>query len=377
MEAVRKIQHHDDARVLIVSQRGRMPLAQRCLTYEFERLIAEFDRADIVTFDHSMDGWGIRRRLFNRLGCRVASLVTGRTLHADRRYDLVFVPIQSIADLIHLGCIDRWIGGARASVCMIDELWARNIARHPYECAVLKKFDHVLLGCAGSVAPLAQVVGPRVRYLAPGIDAVSLCPWPNAPHRSIDIFAMGRRSPETHAALIDFAARTGRFYFYDTLSAYTVKDVRDHRRMLGSALKRTRCFLAYRAKVNADSQTAQQEETGFRFFEGAAAGTIMVGEAPDTAIFREQFPHEGAVIELPYGSTEVAGVFEQLDGDPNRTERIRRDNVHACLARHDWSHRWATILDVAGLDAAPNLTLRKAVIENLLRALLDAARAAA
>ena len=45
--------------------------------------------------------------------------------------------------------------------------------------------------------------------------------------------------------------------------------------------------------------------------------------------------------------------LEQFEQSPARLDRIRRANVTNCLRKHDWSHRWRRVLDLAGLAPMP------------------------
>jgi hypothetical protein len=39
---------------------------------------------------------------------------------------------------------------------------------------------------------------------------------------------------------------------------------------------------------------------------------------------------------------------------------VRRDNVKACLLKHDWAYRWEHILAAVGFSPLPQLAARKA-----------------
>jgi len=93
--------------------------------------------------------------------------------------------------------------------------------------------------------------------------------------------------------------------------------------------------------------------------KGAAAGAVMIGEAPRTRAFEQQFDWPDAVIELPFGSDSIDALMNELDEQPDRQNEIRRSNVVQALMRHDWAYRWETVLKVAGLEPMPALLERK------------------
>ena len=146
-------------------------------------------------------------------------------------------------------------------------------------------------------------------------------------------------------------------------------DPAEHRALLAEKLKRTGFFIANKAKANEGGERGVQEEVGFRFFEGAAAGTVMIGDAPDVDSFQQNFDWPDAVVPLPYGSTEVAGLLDALIRDPERLQSIRVANIRNSLARHDWSYRWDQVLQWAGMGRPEALARRQARLEDLAASL--------
>jgi hypothetical protein len=83
--------------------------------------------------------------------------------------------------------------------------------------------------------------------------------------------------------------------------------------------------------------------------EGAAAGAILIGEPPDTSIFREHFDWPDAVIPVPFDSPDIGAILKELDEDQERLDGIRKNGVINSLLRHDCVYRWAGILDAVGI----------------------------
>jgi hypothetical protein len=160
--------------------------------------------------------------------------------------------------------------------------------------------------------------------------------------------------------LLDLARERRLFYLYDTFSGnIPVQNPAEHRLQLGNLIKRSRFFLANRAKANEEGETGRQEELGFRFFEGAAGGAVMIGEAPEVASFQEHFDWPDALIHLPFGSPRIGELIAGLKGQPQRLARIRRDNVVHVLRRHDWAYRWRAVLEYLGLTPLKGLRERE------------------
>lgn len=362
----------DEPRVLLFSQRGLSPVISRCFSYEFEDAIRAMDRVDLLAPDYRFRSGELIYRAFNKAGRHTRALRSVNPgvapIRIDRRYELFFAVFQFATDLPTLNALRAWRQHCHQAVCLIEELWTRDLGRLDSQLALLREFDQVLTNCRQTVEPLARAIGRPVHYIAPGIDALRFFPATEPTARCIEVYNMGRRHPATHRALLEYTGARQSFYLFDTFRGnLPVQDPAEHRRLLAEKLRRTRFFMANKAKVNEEGETGDQEEVGFRFFEGAAAGTLMIGDPPDVASFRENFDWPDAVVHLPYGSAEIAPVLAGLESAPERVERIRRDNVRNTLQRHDWVYRWEQVLDWAGLPAGEVVGVRKDRLQSLAR----------
>jgi hypothetical protein len=211
-----------------------------------------------------------------------------------------------------------------------------------------------------------------------GVDALRFCPHPNPPARFIDVCGIGRRSPVTHDALLELARERGMFYFYDTIQSrpvgtltkqmtFRVTNPREHRLLFSQLLKRSRYFIANRAWADRFGLLPGEDEIAARFYEGAASGAIMLGDPPDSEDFRTQFDWTDAVVPIPFDAPRIAEVVADLDAHPERSSRIRRDNMANALLRHDWVYRLRALLDAVGVAPTDSMLAREA----RLRALAD------
>jgi len=146
---------------------------------------------------------------------------------------------------------------------------------------------------------------------------------------------------------------------------FSVGNAAEHRLLLANILRRTRYYVAYRSRVNEPEQTIGREEISGRFYEGAAAGTILLGEPPGSEEFSRQFDWPDAVIRLPFDSPEVGEVLAALDADPQRLERARRRNARQAALRHDWLHRIQTVFEAARLPPTQGMLERQKRLEKL------------
>jgi hypothetical protein len=158
-------------------------------------------------------------------------------------------------------------------------------------------------------------------------------------------------------------------YVYDTLHGGTVIDWSEHRFLTASMMKRSRYFIAFNPPDvggGGKGKWKQEQALSTRYFEGAAGGAVMLGSAPQCTEFAKAFDWPDAVIPLDPGG-DIGSLIASLDRDPERLETIRSRNVRECLSRHDWSHRWATILDELGLEPTAALDQRIGGLRALAR----------
>jgi hypothetical protein len=213
------------------------------------------------------------------------------------------------------------------------------------------------------------------------VDVLRFAPYPHPPPRAIDVCNIGRRSPVTHAALLRLARDRRIFYYYDTVRAsgeggrqmtFRVGNASEHRLLLASLLQRSRYYLANRSRVNEPGIAEGKEEISSRFYEGVAAGAVLLGEPPRSEEFRRQFDWQDALIRLPFDSPDVGEILEAIDADPLRVERIRRDNVHQAALRHDWVHRLHAVFDTLGIRPTEAMLVREERLRSLAAVALEA-----
>jgi Glycosyl transferases group 1 len=353
-------------------------MAFEAANYEAEDVFVEADNVDLLPLEPGV-GFRFREKCHRKLlwkdvTRRLASVNPGlRPVRLKKDYELFFCRIQMLRDLPYVNAVKGWKDRCRTSVCWLDELYSADVLRSRNYLEILKRFDHVFIGFKGSVDAITKVVGRPCHFLPYAVDAIRFSPYPNPPARVIDIYSLGRRLEGLHKTLLKFTAEQNMFYVYESLQAGAenlVANHRQHRELLANQIKRSRYFLVAPGKANRPEETRGQIEVPARFFEGAGAGTVMIGQAPDCDAFRQLFDWRDAVIEIDAHNSDVADVLGELAGQPERLCEISRRNATEALLRHDWSYRWKEILAIAGLAPMPQLELR----EKRLKELADLAR---
>jgi len=343
-------------------------LAAYSLQHEFEDVVSAVTGADRVEADDaralefSRRVHKLLRRATRSPGIARAWMPSPSTVRLEQDYDLFFPIFSHAHELFALTTVPGWRRHCRRAACFVNELWGHLWPGELLE--LLADFDHIFLGARHLTEEVSQLVGRPCTYLPLATDVLRFAPLPHSPARVIDVCNIGRRSPITHEALLTLARERRIFYYYDTIAAsganlkqrtFHVDRPAEHRLLLAGLLQRTRYSIANRSRVN-EAEAAQHEVISSRFYEGAAAGTVMLGEAPRSDEFTRQFGWRDAVIPLPFDSPEVASTLKELDSDPERMERTRRENVRQSALRHDWVHRWRTVLETLGV--APTHAMR-------------------
>jgi Glycosyl transferases group 1 len=352
-------------RVLIFSLRNIFGRALfRCPHFEFEDLICEMDSAELLA--PKIDPSSRRPSFATRLAYHApVTLNPGiQRISSKRSYDILFTICGYPQDLIMFNAVSNLRDICRTSVCLLDEFWINEMVKHRHFLRILAKFDVVMLYYSQTVKPLSELIERRCVFLPPGVDTITFCPFPDPLERVIDVYSIGRRSEITHQRLLDMARESRLFYLHDSMGGSQAINSKEHRALFANVAKRSRYFIVNPGKIDEPKLRGGQMETGNRYFEGAASGAIMVGERPNNELFEDLFDWPDAVTRLPYDSRDIDMVIRDLDGDPERQEKIRRTGVVQALMRHDWVYRWETILKTVGLEPTQGMSERKDRLRN-------------
>jgi len=358
------------ARAVVLTMRRLNPQAAWCSIYEFEDVIREVDDVDLLELAPARR-FEQRQRLARSLAFRgwhpsFAHLNPGLepvTLGHD--YDLLVFVCMNVWDLLYLNAVRDW-ARCKVKVCYIMEFYSALAERHEHLVRLLAGFDTVVHCFSGSVAAIGRITGRPCRHVPLGVDVRRFTPHPDPPPRVIDVLSVGRRSEPVHEELLRLAAGRRVFYVHDTIPGALVRpsNPAQHRDMLGNYARRSRFFVTYPAKFG-DEESQGQSEVGARYFEGAAAGAVLLGQAPTAPAFRDDFPWPDPVIELRADGKDTAEVLAAAAARPGELERMGTRNAVAALRHYDWAHRWQAILAMAGAAPRPELAARLRALEAL------------
>jgi hypothetical protein len=233
-----------NVRVGLVSFRKKEKIVSRFFSYEFEDIICEIDDAELI-MPEPIHARSDVSRIIAGVGSRLhisqlnASILP---IKLEKDYELLVVNCLNIKDLSVLNACRDWRKKAQKAVCCIVETWSQDLGRFGSQLEILSKFDYVVLNTYNCVDILQRLVGKPVLFMAPSVNTVRFCPYPQLPDRCIDVYSMGRKSQVTLNALLDFSERERLFFLFDTFENMTSQNFEHHRHLLASLIKRCRYF---------------------------------------------------------------------------------------------------------------------------------------
>jgi hypothetical protein len=360
-------------RICMPTWRNFTKLTFRCGLYEAQDVLVEIDDVDLICLDLTWAAWfneyWLRAPIYHDVSKKLIFANPGlRKVQLSRDYDVFIAVCTGFWDLPYINAIERWRDHCKVGICWLDELWISDIPGYKYWLHALNQFDYVFTGMRSTVSALSRVINRPCYWLPGGIDARRFSPLPGPATRGIDVYSIGRRYEGIHRELLKAAERGELFYIHDThmkTSETEVYDHRQHRDLLANIAKRSRFFVVAPAKMNRFDQTRGQVEIGYRYYEGAAAGTVMIGETPDCEAYRELFQSPEAVIDIRPDGSDIMAVLGGLVSNPERMTAISRQNTKHALLHHDWVYRWSEMFRVAGVGASPRVAARERHLKDM------------
>jgi hypothetical protein len=365
-------------RICMPTWRSFRKNAYRCGLYEAQDVLAEIDDVDLIPIEQTwaarFDEYWLRTPLYHDVSSKLILANPGlRRVRLGKDYDVFIAVCATFWDLPYINAIERWRDHCKVSVCWLDELWVTDIATHKYWLPALKQFDYVFVGYRGTVSPLSHATNRTCYWLPGGVDALRFGATSDWASRTIDVYSIGRRYEAIHNELLTAAERGDIFYVYDSHVSGGMTEVRDprqHRTLYGNLAKRSRYFVVATAKMD-EPDYRGQIEVGYRYYEGAAAGAVMIGDMPDCGAFRELLGWSEAVIPIQPDGSDAMTVLHGLSSNPLRLAAISRRNTQEALLRHDWALRWKEMFQIIDVDPSPRQVDRERRLKHLAGRLED------
>lgn len=366
---------NQQSRILVVSVRGFRFQVANCSIYEFEDLICDVEQAKLYAptseFERARKIYRLAKYLSH--SDRFAGLMAPfpHELSLDQDYDLLFAVLDNPWQMHLLESIKGWQDRCRHKACFIVEIWEPDLSNWRLLEEPFQNFDRIFLGVHHCTKQLAKLVNRPCTYIPLAVDTLRFCPYPKPVQRSIDVCNIGRRSSQIHDPLFKLSQERNFFYYYDTIrkQKLEIENYLEHRCLLASLLQHSRYTINYCAKFNAPDETGGTEEIGARFFESAAAGTVLIGMPPSGDTFAKYFDWTDAIIKVDPNRENIIDAIAKLDAEPERLAQISRDNIANSLLKNDWVYRWRDILAVFNLEASPAMLEREKCLKQLAQSI--------
>jgi len=362
------------ARVLMPTWRRFSAPAFRGGLFEAQDVFAEIDEIDLLCIEarpdwQSREKW-LRKFLWRDVSRQLIYVNPGLqpvTLRQD--YELLVVLCQQWYELLYLNAVQGWRNRCRTAICWLDEVYTADLPGSRYWLKALNQFDHILVPYKRTAEALQKLLDRPCHCIPRAVDTLRFSPFPSFPNRVIDVLSVGKRLPKIHAALLDLAKEDGLFYVHDTFTEggnLLMQDVAQHRAMFANMVKRSSCFIVAPGKVLDFHETQGQMEVGMRYYEGAAAGAVLLGQAPEGDTFHALFDWPQAVVSVRTDGSDIAETIRELQAQPRLLQEVSARNVFHTTARHDWLYRWQSMLELAGLSQSQRFNARRVRLQAVM-----------
>ncbi|WP_193909758.1 glycosyltransferase [Vasconcelosia minhoensis] len=267
----------------------------------------------------------------------------------------------------------------------VEDCWLLDSFPH-----AVKQFDRLFIPHVEFQSQLEQQLNIPVSVLPCAFDV--LTHGAGIKPRTVDVFSYGRTPRNYYLELQSIlnAAGSGCFYYHQTfdqkelfpkLTYCSERFDYLHRLQLKKLLKRSKLTLAFdfsytvpRAALHESmkfhpSHKCGQSVLNRRWFEGAAAGTVLVGKRPQTEMMSQYFDWEDATIELPDQPAEGAELIQDLLSDRERLEAVSQRNYVQSLAKNDWRLRIRDMLKQLDIPLPSGLELELEQLQRKIHSL--------
>ncbi|NGZ95582.1 MAG: hypothetical protein CV089_05535 [Nitrospira sp. WS110] len=362
------------ARILMPTWRRFSAPAFRGGLFEAQDVFAEIDEVNLLCIEagpawQSREKW-LRRLLWRDVSRQLIYVNPGlKPVAVQQDYDLLVVLCQQWYEPLYLNAIQGWRDRCRTAICWLDEIYTADLPGFRYWLKALNQFDHILVPYMRTAEALQRILDRPCHCVPRAVDTLRFSPFPAFPNRVIDILSIGKRLPGIHRALLDVARDEELFYLHDTFTEggnLIMQDVAQHRAMFANMLKRSSFFIVAPGKVLDFHETRGQMEVGMRYYEGAAAGAVLLGQAPEGDTFHALFDWPQAVVPVRTDGSDIEETVHRFRAQPELLEEISARNVFHTVARHDWLYRWQSMLKLANLSQSQRLHARQAQLQGVM-----------
>jgi Glycosyl transferases group 1 len=225
----------------------------------------------------------------------------------------------------------------------------------------VRQFDQLFVPGRLAVKQFADYYRVPVAYLPIAADVRQFGSMQS--NRPITVNAYGRQHPG-HVEALSVAYNTNHSSrsLHHT-SQFVMRDIlhrRQYRTHFWKILTMSCITLAYDLKlVDPDERRLPFSIVAQRWFEGLAAGCVVVGYRPRCPEADEILTWKDATLECPEDPGKFLQFIDDLLSDPSRLETIRISNFTNMLHAHDWGYRIVEMFAAMAIQTPAYLWARR------------------
>jgi hypothetical protein len=290
-----------------------------------------FDRNYLKHFGHGMKR-GVYRRYFPRQAFDIEADVAWYILMGPENY--------------RLDLYKNWErGGKKKILYLYDTL--------PSQYAAIKRlfsnnhWDVLITSFNDAVADLEKITGRKWHCIEQAADIDLFKPVPVS-ERTIHFSSYGRRHLPLHEALIEFCAVNNLYYDYTTHDGkHPTADSSELYKQYAWHLAHSMFTFSWPVELTNPQRAGHLRPVTCRWFEAAAAGTVIAGQAPDNAAFSKYLSND-IVVKLDYNSSRseylksLDTLFKNYDKYHNRAFQLSQQLMPSI----SWKDRVKRIIDL-------------------------------
>ncbi len=252
----------------------------------------------------------------------------------------------------------------RYVVCYIIDPWI-HWSQWPLDHELTSSLDCVFVPDCRVSQQYRDVHGVPAHPLALGVDVLRF--GKNCQNRPLDLVAYGRQPAQYLNALKEAFndPRSSGFLYHDTLSDCQLGNYVDNRRLIWKFLHKSRLALCFDVLSTPESRLGVRYRSiiPLRYYEAAAAGSVIIGRHPIVPEFATQFGWHDATIDLPESPASALELIHSLLQDEQRINDIHFRNHAMAWQLHDWRYRLEDAFNLLRIPLPPQLQSQLRILQ--------------
>jgi hypothetical protein len=221
----------------------------------------------------------------------------------------------------------------------------------PYQYPLIKRlfsdntWDVLITSFNDAVEDLEKVTGRKWMCIEQAADQEVFKPVP-IEQRQIHFSAYGRRYPAIHEAVMEFCKTNNLYYDYTTHDGkHPTADAVELYKQYGWHLSNSVFTFSWPVELTNPQRCGHLRPITCRWFEAAAAGTIVLGQSPDNHIY-DKWLQPGHVVSINPNSTkqEMLSTLENLWSQRYELYADKMKMQKGGYSRWTWNERVQRIL---------------------------------